>query len=64
MGEIYTEVESTMDKLRRGEKVLCDICKQYYYDVSSPSREYSNYFHCENPECRGYIHVQKNIIVE
>lgn len=58
------EEERVIDKLRKGEKVLCDICKKDFYDVSSPNREYSNYFHCENPDCKGYVHVQKNIIVE
>lgn len=58
------EEERAIDKLRKGEKVVCDICKKDYYDNSSPDREHSNYFHCENPDCKGYVHMQKNIIVE
>lgn len=53
-----------IDRLRKGEKILCYTCKKHYYDVSDPDREYSNYFHCEDPDCKGYIHIQKAIDVE
>lgn len=58
------EEERTIDKLRKGEKVLCEICKKNYMDVSSPNRRYSNYFHCEDPNCKGSVHEQKTIDVE
>ncbi len=58
------EGERIIDKLRKGEKVLCEICKNDYMDVSSPNRENSNYFHCKNPNCTGYVHEQKNIMIE
>ena len=43
---------------------ICDVCKKHYYDVSYENREISNYFHCEDPNCKGYVHIQKSIIVE
>ena len=55
--------EIVIEKLRNGEKVKCDVCHKSYYDVSSPNRKYSNYFHCEDPNCTGYIHIQKAIKV-
>lgn len=58
------EEERIIDKLRRGEKVICEVCKKEYFDVSFPNREHSNYFHCKNPDCPGYVHEQKNIMVE
>lgn len=53
-----------IDRLRNGEKILCSTCHKYYYDVSIPNRESANYFHCENPNCKGFVHEQKNIEVE
>ena len=53
-----------IDRLRKGENVLCDICQKHYYDVSPHNREVSNYFHCEDPNCKGYVHEQKAINVE
>ena len=53
-----------IQKLKRGEKVLCDVCKKSYYDNSTPDRAFSNYFHCENPDCRGYVHIQKALDIE
>lgn len=64
MAEEKFDIFETIEKLRHGEKILCGICKKYNYDVSSPNREYSNYFHCEDPDCKGYIHIQKAIDVE
>lgn len=55
--------EGVIQKLRKGEKVLCSACGKHYYDVSSPNREYSNYFHCEDPDCKGCVHIQKAIKV-
>ena len=62
--EELTETLRTIDRLHKGEKILCPICKTHYYDVSNPDREFSNYFHCEDPDCKGYIHIQKAIDVE
>ena len=56
--------EKVIDRLRRGEKILCHICKKKYSDVSSPNRGFSNYFHCEDDDCKGYVHEQKSIDVE
>lgn len=56
--------ERVVDRLRRGEKIVCDVCHKDYYDVSSPNREFTNYFHCENPECKGCVHIQKAISIE
>ena len=56
--------ERVIDKLRKGEKILCPICKKHYYDVSSPNKESSNYFHCEDPDCKGYVHEQTVIDVD
>lgn len=53
-----------IDRLRAGEKVLCGICKKNFYDVSFENRQFSNYFHCEDPDCKGYVHVQKALDVE
>jgi len=58
------DIFETIEKLRHGEKVLCGLCKKHYYDVSFSNREYSNYFHCEDPDCNGYIHIQKSVDVE
>lgn len=58
------EEKRVIDRLRNGEKIQCGICKEKCYDVDIPNRNLSNYFHCENPECKGYVHEQKNINVE
>ncbi len=58
------QVIELINKLRHGEKVLCDVCKKRYFDISGESREFSNYFHCEDPECTGSIHIQKAINVD
>ncbi|MBR1831552.1 MAG: hypothetical protein IJ784_03870 [Ruminiclostridium sp.] len=58
------EEENLIERLRKGEKIICDVCKKHYYDVSYENREISNYFHCEDPNCKGYVHIQKSIIVE
>ncbi len=39
------QVINIIDKLRRGDKVLCEVCKKSYIDVSSPNRAFTNYFH-------------------
>ena len=52
------------DRLRKGEKILCHTCHKHYYDVSYLKRDFVNYFHCENPNCKGFVHEQKNIMVE
>lgn len=51
-------------RLQHGEKVLCEICKKSYFDNSGENRAYSNYFHCEDPNCTGSVHLQKSIVVE
>ena len=56
--------ERVIDKLRRGEKIICDACHKHYYDVSSPNREFTNYFHCENPTCKGCVHIQKALNID
>lgn len=56
--------KSDINRLRNGEKVLCYTCHKYYYDVLFPNRKFANYFHCENPNCKGFVHEQKNIEVE
>lgn len=50
-----------IDRLRKGEKILCH---KHYYDVSCSKRDFVNYFHCEKPNCKGFVHEQKNIMVE
>lgn len=55
---------SDIDRLRNGEKVLCHTCHKFYYDVSCSKRDFVNYFHCEEPNCKGLVHEQKNIMVE
>lgn len=56
--------DKVINRLRKGEKILCPVCKKHYFDVSSPNRQYSNYFHCEDPKCKGCIHLQKSLNVE
>lgn len=56
--------ERVIEKLRHGEKVICSVCKKHYYDISSPNRLNSNYFHCEDPNCKGCVHEQKHIDIE
>lgn len=56
--------EKIIDKLRRGEKVLCPICEKAYMDNTHENRAYSNYFHCENENCTGYVHEQKVINID
>lgn len=58
------EGERVIDRLRKGEKVLCPVCKKHYLDNSGNDRQYSNYFHCEDENCKGYVHEQKSIEVE
>ena len=55
---------SIIKRLQNGEKILCPVCKKHYYDVDIDNREYSNYFHCEDPDCKGSVHVQKALNVE
>lgn len=62
--EEKNDIYEIVEKLQRGEKVLCGVCKKHYYDVSSHNSEYSNYFHCEDPDCQGFIHIQKAVDVE
>lgn len=56
--------EKAIDLLRRGERVLCPVCKKHFFDVSDENREHSNYFHCEDENCKGYIHEQKAINID
>ncbi len=56
--------DKVINRLRKGEKILCPVCKKHFFNVSSPNRQYSNYFHCEDPNCKGCIHIQKAIYVE
>ena len=58
------EEKQVIDRLRSGEKILCHICKKHFYDVSSTDRKHTNYFHCEDPKCKGYVHIQKAIDVD
>lgn len=53
-----------IDLLRRGNKVLCPVCKKYFFDNNDENREYSNYFHCEDEKCSGYVHEQKAINID
>lgn len=53
--------EKVIDLLRRGERVLCPVCKKRFFDTSIENREHSNYFHCGDENCNGYIHEQKAI---
>lgn len=53
-----------IERLRRGEKILCGVCKKHYFDVSSEIRSVSNNFHCEDPNCTGSVHIQKAIDIE
>ena len=64
MDEKPNNIFEIVEKLQHGEKVLCEHCKKKYYDVNFPNREHSNYFHCEDPNCKGFIHIQKAIDVE
>lgn len=56
--------EKVIDKLRRGEKVLCPICKKSFFDVDIENVKISNYFHCTDPSCKGCVHEQLSIKVE
>jgi predicted RNA-binding Zn-ribbon protein involved in translation (DUF1610 family) len=58
------DADKVINRLRKGDKILCPVCKKKFIDVSLPSRKYSNYFHCEDPKCKGCIHIQKSINVE
>ena len=58
------EEENLIERLRKGERIICAVCRKHYYDVSYEKREISNYFHCEDPDCKGYVHIQKSINVE
>lgn len=51
-------------KLQKGDKVICAVCNKEYYDVSFNGREYSNYFHCADPDCSGSIHIQNAINID
>lgn len=56
--------ERIIEKLRRGEKVVCPICNKCFFDVNIANAKSSNYFHCSDPKCKGYVHEQKNIEIE
>ena len=58
------EGERVIDRLRKGEKVLCPLCKKFYLDNNDENRSSLNYFHCENEECNGYVHEQKSIDID
>lgn len=58
------EKERAIDKLRKGQKVICATCGKHFYDNSFPNYKTANYFHCEDPNCKGYVHEQKAINVE
>ncbi|MCD7741449.1 MAG: hypothetical protein LUI06_04530 [Ruminococcus sp.] len=47
--------ENIFDKLRRGEKVLCPVCKKSYFDVSGENNSTATWFHCSDPNCRGLL---------
>lgn len=56
--------ERIIDRLRHGEKIKCHICNKDYYDNDSDHAHASNYFHCSNPNCKGYVHEYKKIDIE
>lgn len=56
--------ERVIDKLRNRQKVLCPVCKKYYFDVDFKNVSTANYFHCSDPKCKGYVHEQKRIDIE
>lgn len=56
--------ERIIDRLRRGEKILCPLCKKGYYDNSGKVSLKTNYFHCNNPECSEYVHEQNPINID
>lgn len=58
------EGERVIDRLRKGEKVLCPLCRKHYLNNNDEGREYQNYFHCEDDKCNGYVHEQKAIYVD
>jgi len=58
------EEEKVIDRLRRGQKVLCSVCRKNFYDVNIKNASSSNYFHCSDPSCKGYVHEQKRIDIE
>lgn len=55
-----------IERLQKGEQVLCGVCHKEYYDVSGDERvrSASNYFHCSNPDCTGSVHIQKHIDID
>lgn len=63
-GVPYMAEERVIEKLRRGEKVLCPVCKKHFFDNNIENLKTSNYFHCEDPDCKGYVHEQKVIDIE
>ncbi len=46
---------STLERLRRGEKVECKTChKGYYVPIDNVPIEKVHYFACSNKECNGH----------
>lgn len=58
------EGERVIDRLRRGKKIKCPVCNKDYFDVNSENIASYNYFHCANPDCKGYVHEQKKIDID
>ncbi len=56
--------ERIIERLRKGEKIKCPVCNKDYFDVSGENISTSNYFHCSNPDCRGYVHESNIIDIE
>lgn len=50
------------EKLRKGEKILCQKCHKDYYVTDCTDKPTSHFFYC--PKCNQSINIDDSIIVE
>ena len=58
------EADNLSDKLRSGEKVLCEKCGKGYYIPYNTTADKAHNFNCSNPDCNNFIHWDAVIDLE
>lgn len=56
--------EDRIEKLRNGEQVLCEVCKNGYYIPYNTSADKAHNFNCSNESCNNFIHIDPIINIE
>ena len=58
------EERSISEKLRKGEKVICPICKKGILVPYNTTYQTAHSFNCSNDKCNGHVNLDAQIDIE